>query len=150
MFCETGRPRSKPLPRVSLVMSKFFWKIFGITATPHRHPVPAFSIAWRALVLDPSERSSPAHALYTSWTRYCQCSSTKNLGMHSGNGLSMLLVRIIPLGNRTRLQQTMRLCDVAQTACNCFTRSHLIFAASVDIPFQVVEYRFYDGSEMSK
>jgi hypothetical protein len=70
-------------------MSKFFWKIFGITAAHRRHPVPVFLIAWTVLVLDPSERSCPAHALYTSWTRYSQCSSIKNLGFRPGNGLSM-------------------------------------------------------------
>src|SRR5580692_3378124 len=52
----------KALPSVSLVMSKFFWKIFGITAAPHRNPVPGSLIAWMVLVLDPSERSSQARA----------------------------------------------------------------------------------------
>jgi hypothetical protein len=70
-------------------MSKFFWKTFGITAAHHRHPVPVFLIAWRVLVLDPSERSFQAHALYTSWTRYSQCFSRKNLGFYPGNGLSI-------------------------------------------------------------
>jgi hypothetical protein len=70
-------------------MSKIFWKIFGITAAHHRHPVPVFLIAWMVLALDPSERSFPAHALYTSWTRYSQCSSIMNFVFLPGNGLSM-------------------------------------------------------------
>jgi hypothetical protein len=31
-------------------MSEFFWKIFGIIAAPHQHPVPGSLIAWILLV----------------------------------------------------------------------------------------------------